>query len=34
MIVAPFLAVFVFLTTVAVIRVILETYRAVTGEPD
>lgn len=34
MIVAPFLAVFVFLTTMAVIRVILETYRAVTGEPD
>jgi len=34
MVVAPFLAAFVFLTTVAVIRVILETYRAVAGEPD
>ena len=34
MIVAPFLAAFVFLTTVTVIRVILETYRAVAGEPD
>ena len=34
MIISPFLAVFAFLTTAAVIRVILETYRAVAGEPD
>ena len=34
MIIAPFLAAFAFFTTVAVIRVILETYRAVAGELD
>lgn len=34
MVVTPFLAVLGFLTTMAVIRVILETYRAVAGEPD
>ena len=34
MVIAPFLAAFAFFTTVAVIRVILETYRAVAGELD